>query len=104
MYVQIIQYDYTGDRESFMRQAESLVPAIAAHDGFVAKLWLDGDGTRFGGVYLWRDRAAADAYRYGELFTAGLVEPPEVQNLTVAGYDLWAAPTADTCGGLPVAA
>lgn len=104
MFVQIIQYDHVGDRESFMRQAETLTSAIASHDGFVAKLWLDGEGTRYGGVYLWRDRPAADAYRYGELFTAGLVESPEVQNLTVTGYDLWAAPTAETSGGLRIAA
>ena len=104
MYVQVIQYHYDGDAEAFMQHAESLASTIAALDGFVAKLWLDGEGTRFGGVYVWRDRAAADAYRYGDLFTAAVVEPPEVRDLTVTGYDLWAQPTRTTSGGLRIAA
>lgn len=100
MYVQIIQYDFTGDVESFKPAAEALASAIAGLDGFVAKFWLDGQGTRFGGVYLWRDEAAAESYRYGDLFTAALVESPDVTNVTVTGYDLWAAPTRETTGGL----
>lgn len=104
MYVQIIQYEYQGDVESFKVNAEALAPTIAELDGFVAKLWLDGEGPRFGGVYLWRDRAAADAYQYGDLFTTVVAESPDVHELTVTGYDLWARPTRQTSGGLAVAA
>ena len=103
MYVQIIQYDFTGDVESFKPAAESLASTIAQLDGFVAKLWLDGEGTKFGGVYLWRDEAAAESYQYGYLFTTVLVESPEVSNLTVSGYDLWEDPTRETSGGLRTA-
>ena len=104
MYVQIIQYEFTGDVESFKRDAEQLAPAIADLDGFVAKLWLGASGPEFGGVYLWRDRATADAYRHGDLFTAALVESPDVDGLTVTGHELWTAPTRLTSGGLTVAA
>ncbi len=103
MHVQVIQYDYNGDVEAFKRAAESHAPAIAAFDGFAAKLWLDGDGRRFGGVYLWRDRQAADAYENSEFFTAAISGSPEVSRLTIEHYELWSAPTAVTNGGLPVA-
>lgn len=104
MYVQIIEYEFTGDAASFMAGAEELAPTIAKLDGFVAKLWLGGTNERFGGVYLWRDESAANDYRYGDLFTAALVESPDVRNLTVTGYELWASPTRQTSGGLPIAA
>lgn len=103
MYVQIIQYDFTGDVKLFKSGAEALAPSIAQLDGFVAKLWLDGQGTQFGGVYLWRDEAAAESYRFGDLFTTALVESPDVSNLTVSGYDLWSDPTRETSGGLRIA-
>ena len=104
MYVQIIQYRYEGDVPSFTSGAESLAPTIAGLDGFVAKLWLDGDGPDFGGVYVWRDRAAADAYQYGDLFTAVVAENPDVRDLTVRGYELWRTPTLETSGGLRLSA
>jgi len=99
MYVQVIEFEYDGDVDGFKVQAEGVAPVIAAMDGLVAKLWLGGDGRRFGGVYLWSDQPAAKAYERSELFTTALVDAPEVRNLTIRGYPLWAAPTAVTSGG-----
>lgn len=103
MHVQVIQYEYAGDVDAFKRMAESHAPTVAANDGFVAKLWLNGEGRRFGGVYVWRDRQAADAYEHSELFTTAISGSPEVRDLTIDHYELWSAPTAVTNGGLPFA-
>lgn len=103
MHVQVIQYEYDGDVDAFKQTAESYAPMIAGLDGFVAKLWLDGEGRRFGGVYIWRDRQAAEAYENSEFFTAAISGAPDVRQLTIDYYELWSAPTAVTNSGLPVA-
>ena len=104
----MIQYTYHGDTDAFRAAAGQLADTIADLDGFVAKLWLDDDRTgaapaRLGGVDVWRDRLAADAYEAGELFPAAISGNPDVGDLTIERCDLWAAPTAVTNGGLPVA-
>lgn len=99
----MIQYEYDGDIDAFKRIAESHAPTVAAMDGFIAKLWLDGEGRRFGGVYVWRDRRAAEAYETSEFFNAAISAAPEVRDLTINHYELWSAPTAVTNGGLPIA-
>ena len=103
MHVQLVQYTYDGDIDAFKQGAEALAPAIATLDGLHAKLWLQTDGRRCGGVYLWRDRHAADAYEHGDLFTTAISTNPDVRDLTIARYDLWTAPTAVT-NGIPTSA
>lgn len=57
----MIRYDITGDSECFKAAAEALASTIAGLEGFVAKLRLDGQGTGFGCVQLWRDEAASQS-------------------------------------------
>lgn len=101
MHVQVIEYEYDGDADAFVAGAEEVAPLVAATDGFIAKLWLDGDGPRFGGVYVWRDGQAAKAYENGEFFTAAISANPHVRALVIRHYDLWEVPTAVTNRGLP---
>src|SRR3954463_6535465 len=44
------------------RRFRAAVPAYEALPALVAKLFTITDDRRFGGIYLWRDRAAATAY------------------------------------------
>jgi heme-degrading monooxygenase HmoA len=99
MHVQLIHYRWEGDAEQFVATAELAAPVIAAMDGFVAKYWLRADDGVFGGVYLWRDKEAADAYVTGEFLRTSLIESPELRDFEVRDYDLWEAPTAITTTG-----
>ena len=85
--------------EEYEAQAERIAPAFARLPGLIAKVWLADPGEEtYGGVYLWTDRAAAEAYADGELLAAR-------RNPAFAGFrssilDTLAAPTALTARGL----
>jgi hypothetical protein len=100
MYVMIVTYEVEGDVDAFLELAQRQAPAFAATEGLIAKLWLDGDGGEYGGVYLFADEASAIALQESALFDPVRRLP----GVDVRGYDLWAEPTAITGGGLTVGA
>jgi hypothetical protein len=100
MYVMIVTYEVEGDVDAFLDWAERQAPAVAATEGLTAKLWLDGDGREYGGVYLFTDEASAVAYQESAVFDPVRHLP----GVDVRCYDLWAEPTAITGGGLTVGA
>ena len=56
--------------------------------GLQWKIWLDGDDERLaGGIYLFADRAAADAYVAGPI-VARMKANPDIQELTVRVFDV----------------
>jgi quinol monooxygenase YgiN len=101
MVVQIVQFQLAGiSPEEYEAHAEQIAPAFARLPGLIAKAWLGDPGENtYGGVYLWADRAAAEAYADGELLAAAR------QNPAFAGFrssilDTLVAPTALTTQGL----
>jgi hypothetical protein len=101
MVVQIVQFQLAGiDPVEYEAHAERIAPAFARLPGLIAKVWLGDPGeVTYGGVYLWADRAAAEAYADGELLAAARGNP------AFAGFrssilDTLAAPTALTARGL----
>ena len=101
MVVQIVQFQLAGiDPADYEAEAERIAPAFANLPGLIAKAWLGDPGEdTYGGVYLWADRAAAEAYADGELLAAARRNP------AFAGFrssilDTLAAPTALTARGL----
>jgi len=80
--------------------AERIAPGFAGLPGLIAKVWLGDAGEEtYGGVYLWTDRASAEAYAEGELLAAASRNP------AFAGFrstilDTLAAPTALTARGV----
>jgi heme-degrading monooxygenase HmoA len=101
MVVQIVQFQLAGiGPAEYESEAERIAPAFARLPGLIAKVWLAdrGDDT-YGGVYLWADRAAAEAYAEGDLLAAARRNP------AFAGFrstilDTLPAPTAVTARGL----
>jgi heme-degrading monooxygenase HmoA len=77
MVVQIVQFKLAGiDPAEYEAHAERIAPAFARMPGLIAKAWLaDPDENAYGGVYLWADRDAAEAYADGELFAAARGNP-----------------------------
>ena len=101
MVVQIVHFQLAGiGPEEYEAHAERIAPEFARLPGLIAKAWLADPGENtYGGVYLWTDRAAAEAYADGELLAAARRNP------AFAGFrssilDTLAAPTALTARGL----
>jgi hypothetical protein len=101
MVVQIVQFQLAGiGPAEYEATAERIAPAFANLPGLIAKAWLaDPDENTYGGVYLWTDRAAAEAYADGELL-AEARRNPAFAGFRSSILDTLAAPTAVTTRGL----
>lgn len=77
MHVQIITFHLTDMTEEGYREAcGQFAPAFAELPGLIAKIWLADPATNvYGGVYLFRDRAAMDAYVASDLFATVATYP-----------------------------
>lgn len=101
MVVQIVQYQLAGiDPAEYEAEAERIAPAFLRLPGLIAKTWLadPGEGA-YGGVYLWTDRAAAEAYADSELLAAAR-RNPAFAGFHSSIFDTLAAPTALTARAL----
>jgi len=101
MVVQIVQFQLAGiDPAEYEAEAERIAPAFARLPGLIAKAWLGEPGENiYGGVYLWTDRASAEAYADGELLAAAR-RSPAFAGFRSSILDTLAAPTALTMKGL----
>ncbi len=87
MHVKIINFNLVDmTEEGYRESCDQLAPAFAALPGLQAKIWLcDPETNTYGGVYLFADRDAADAYAASELFrTVGAF--PNFANITVRDF------------------
>lgn len=68
MLVQIVRFTTAMSDEAFVKVAEERSPAFAQVPGLQQKYFvkLDEPG-RYGGVYIWENRAAMEAYRASDL-------------------------------------
>jgi hypothetical protein len=94
VYVRIVTFCLDGVSESEYRaRAEHLALGIREWPGLLRKVWLADRGSgRFGGVYLFTDRAAADRSRNTELFRA-MAAHPHFVDLRVEEFDVLDAAT-----------
>jgi len=57
------------DKDGYHEVCAQMAPAFAELPGLLTKIWLaDPQANTYGGVYLFEDRAARDAYFASELF------------------------------------
>ena len=70
MHVQIVTYRVAGVSDADFNEANrEFADAMAAVPGLLAKVWLkQPDGAGYGGLYLWRDREAYEAFLASELW------------------------------------
>jgi len=101
MVVQIVQFELAGIApEEYEAHTEQVAPKFARLPGLIAKAWLgDREENTYGGVYLWADRAAAEAYEEGDVLAAVRGNPAFV-GFRSSIFDTLAAPTALTTRGL----
>jgi len=99
MHIQIITFQLNDlSLEAFEAHLETVAPAFALLPGLHAKYWLSNpEHNIYGGVYLWRDRAAMEAYRETGLF-AELSNSTHFTHLTLRDFALFERPTHMTRG------
>lgn len=97
MYVRMITFRLDGlDPAAYAAHTEQVAPAFAAWPGLIRKTWLaDGPEGRHGGIYVFTDKAAADASRETEAFR-GMTANPHFAGLNIEEYAVLDAPTAIT--------
>lgn len=76
---------------------DELAAAFARAPGLVNKIWLRGAGAIRGGVCLWQDKAAYDAFLNSDLARAFSAHP-DITDLTMHGYAIDETPTRTTRG------
>jgi hypothetical protein len=101
MHLRLVTFDLDGiDAEQNRPAAEAMAPKFAAWPGLVSKLWIADDTFRtLGGVYLFTDRAAADASRRSDEYLA-VAANPHFANLRVEEFAVLDDLTAVTGGPL----
>ncbi len=63
MHVSIVGFRLQNmDDAEYSQICDELAPAFAAVPGLLSKVWLHGEGDARGGVYLWEDKAAFEAF------------------------------------------
>lgn len=105
MHVLIINFHLADMSEEGYRAAcADLAPAFAELPGLLAKVWLHDPATEtYGGVYLFRDRAAADGYVSSELL-ASVAASPHFVDITSRDFEVYEDLTRVTQPGIAVLA
>lgn len=97
MHIQIVNFNLKDlDHDGYVAMCKELAPAFGQVPGLISKTWLsDPDTNTYGGVYVWRDRAAMEAFGRSELFAA-VASHPNLANLTSRDFGTLEAPGAVT--------
>jgi hypothetical protein len=101
MHVLIVNFNLRDMTDSeFRSMANDVAPAFARVPGLLGKVWLaDPAGNTYGGVYLWQDATAMQAYLGSDL-GKGVAGNPHFANLTARDFELLSEPTGASGGSL----
>jgi len=102
MHIQIINFNLKDATEQqYLNICDELAPTFGSMPGLLTKFWLaDRASNVYGGVYVWKDRAAMDAYMASEV-AAAVVSHPNLTNISSKDFDVLLAPTRVTRGVSP---
>jgi hypothetical protein len=97
MHIQIVNFSLDGlDPRDYEKHCEQLAPAFAAMPGLIAKFWLSSPASNtYGGVYLWQDRSAFEAYEASDTF-AWVKSNPRLTNVSSLDFDILESPSEIT--------
>ncbi|MBX3000207.1 MAG: YdhR family protein [Caldilineaceae bacterium] len=83
-----VEFTYNVDTEEYLTLASDFAEAFLSVDGMLWKLWkINADESRAGGVYLFKDAAARQAYLDGDLFAA-VQSHPSFSDFRIHAYDV----------------
>ncbi len=99
MHIQIINFSLKGiSEEVYRQQVDAVAPAFADMPGLISKTWLANKETNtYGGVYVWRDREAMEAYAASDIFKA-MAANPHLADVTMRDFAVLEGPTRVTRG------
>ena len=99
MHVLVVNFHLDGIGEAQYRAVcDELAPAFAEVDGLESKTWLaDADSGVYGGVYLFRDREAFEAFASSDL-AAGVANHPNLADVTMKSFGVLEGPSRVTNG------
>jgi Putative mono-oxygenase ydhR len=90
--------------EEYRGLVEPIAPAFAGLPGLVSKTWLaNAETNTYGGVYVWSDRGAMEAYKETEIYK-GLQANSHFENVTATDFAIVEGATRVTRGHVEVAA
>jgi hypothetical protein len=87
MHILVINFNLKGiSDEDYRGLVEPIAPAFAGLPGLVSKTWLANERTNtYGGVYIWSDREAMEAYKQTDIYK-GMQTNPHFANVTVSDF------------------
>lgn len=96
-----INFKFNMSERDYERALEPLAGDIAAVPGLLWKVWLMNEAEgEAGGIYLFQDRPALDAYLNGPIM-AGVCAHPALSGFSVKKFDVMGDLTAITRGPVP---
>jgi heme-degrading monooxygenase HmoA len=103
--IQIVNFNLNDLSDADYRTAcDGLAPELARVPGLVSKVWLaDAASNTYGGVYLWADREALEAFARSDFFQA-FASNPSFVNISATTYGILEGPSAVTRTAIPIAA
>ena len=90
MQAQLITYQLTDiSQADYLKQmVEPDAPVLANVPGLISKVWLaDEQKNSFGGFYLWKDKAAMEAFMRSDLVKT-VISRPFVQNVSSVDFEV----------------
>ena len=99
VHIQIINFGLKDiSEDQYSGQVESVASAFAELPGLVSKTWLANEETNtYGGVYVWQNREALEAYKETEIYK-GMAADPHFEDFTVKDFAVLEGPTRATRG------
>jgi quinol monooxygenase YgiN len=99
MHVQIITYNIeNATQQDYLALCLELAPTFAKMPGLKAKYWIADPATNtYGGVYIWTNRAAMEAYMAGEV-AASVMADPRLKHISSKDFDILEPPSRVTRG------
>jgi hypothetical protein len=105
MHILVINFNLKGiGYEDYRGLIEPIAPAFAGLPGLVSKTWLaNAETNTYGGVYVWSDRGAMEAYKETDIYK-GMQANPHFENVTVTDFAVVENATRATRGPIEAAA
>src|SRR5262249_47759751 len=104
MHIQVINYALDGVTEDqYIALCNDLAPQFGKVPGLLGKYWLaNAEQNVYGGIYLWENKAAMDAYMKSELAST-VAAHPNLRNITSRDFEVISTLTRFTNDMLRVA-
>lgn len=105
LHVRIVTFSLDGITvDDYQEHCQTIAGAFLQWPGLLTKVWLsDPASNRFGGIYVFESKAAADTSRATEIF-AGMTNNPRFADLSITEYSTLETPTRITARPLHTAA